>query len=134
MDPGIDACVDLFGIGIFEPVLIGEFLDPGRREERYEVIAFQPLQLLKEKNPALLTDRGHDATKEKKKEKKSKKENNDANGKLANKAYVKALSDYQVELVRLQRWIKTEGLRIVVIFEGRDTAGKGARFDESLSL
>jgi polyphosphate kinase 2 (PPK2 family) len=30
-----------------------------------------------------------------------------------------------VELVRLQEWIVHEGLKVVVIFEGRDTAGKG---------
>jgi polyphosphate kinase 2 len=31
----------------------------------------------------------------------------------------------QVELVRLQEWVKQEGLKVVVLFEGRDTAGKG---------
>ena len=37
----------------------------------------------------------------------------------------KELCRLQVELVKLQEWIKTKGLRVVVIFEGRDAAGKG---------
>jgi polyphosphate kinase 2 len=39
--------------------------------------------------------------------------------------YAKELARLQVELVRLQDWIVHEGLKVVVIFEGRDTAGKG---------
>jgi polyphosphate kinase 2 len=39
--------------------------------------------------------------------------------------YEKELARLQVELVRMQEWIVHEGLRLVVIFEGRDTAGKG---------
>src|ERR1700753_2953038 len=39
--------------------------------------------------------------------------------------YEKELERLQVELVRMQEWILHEGLRVVVIFEGRDTAGKG---------
>jgi polyphosphate kinase 2 len=35
------------------------------------------------------------------------------------------LNKLQVELVKLQEWIKQEGLKVVVIFEGRDAAGKG---------
>jgi polyphosphate kinase 2 (PPK2 family) len=35
------------------------------------------------------------------------------------------LSRLQVELVKLQEWVRTSGLKIVVIFEGRDAAGKG---------
>ena len=45
--------------------------------------------------------------------------------KLSNKIYEKKLADLQVELVMLQEWIKAKGLRVVVIFEGRDAAGKG---------
>jgi polyphosphate kinase 2 len=45
--------------------------------------------------------------------------------KLKNKVYEKELRRLQVELVKLQEWIKQEGLRVVVIFEGRDAAGKG---------
>ena len=35
------------------------------------------------------------------------------------------MAKLQVELVKLQEWIKDQGLKVVVIFEGRDTAGKG---------
>ncbi len=55
---------------------------------------------------------------------------------LGNKAYLAALGGLQVELVKLQEWIKSEGLRVVVIFEGRDAAGKGGaikRITEGLS-
>ena len=45
--------------------------------------------------------------------------------KMKRKAYEAELARLEVELVRLQEWIRTEGLRVVVIFEGRDTAGKG---------
>jgi polyphosphate kinase 2 len=44
---------------------------------------------------------------------------------LGKKGYKKELRRLQVELVRLQEWIVHEGLKVVVIFEGRDTAGKG---------
>ena len=39
--------------------------------------------------------------------------------------YEKALRSLQVELCHLQRWVKEKGLRVVIIFEGRDGAGKG---------
>lgn len=45
--------------------------------------------------------------------------------KLKNKFYEKELSKLQIELVKLQEWIKNKGLRVVVLFEGRDAAGKG---------
>jgi polyphosphate kinase 2 len=45
--------------------------------------------------------------------------------KMTNKAYEKELIHLQTELVKLQQWIKQNGLKVVVIFEGRDTAGKG---------
>jgi polyphosphate kinase 2 (PPK2 family) len=45
--------------------------------------------------------------------------------KLKSKFYEKELQRLQVELVKLQEWIKKEGLKVVVIFEGRDAAGKG---------
>ena len=41
------------------------------------------------------------------------------------KDYERELARLQQELVRLQRWIRHEGLKVVVIFEGRDAAGKG---------
>ena len=45
--------------------------------------------------------------------------------KLKKSVYRKAMADFQVELVKLQKWIQTEGLKVVIIFEGRDAAGKG---------
>ena len=45
--------------------------------------------------------------------------------KIKNKDYEKELSRLQIELVKLQEWIKHEGLKVVCIFEGRDAAGKG---------
>jgi polyphosphate kinase len=44
---------------------------------------------------------------------------------MKRKDYEKALRKLQVELCGLQEWIKDQGLRVVVIFEGRDAAGKG---------
>jgi polyphosphate kinase 2 len=44
---------------------------------------------------------------------------------LTKREYEKELSRLQTELVRLQEWVVHEGLRVVVVFEGRDTAGKG---------
>ena len=44
---------------------------------------------------------------------------------LKNKAYLPELARLQIELVKLQEWIRHEGLRVVVVFEGRDAAGKG---------
>ena len=45
--------------------------------------------------------------------------------KLTKKGYDRELEKLQAELVRLQEWVQHKGLRVVVIFEGRDTAGKG---------
>ena len=47
------------------------------------------------------------------------------NGRLKRKEYEKALRELQVELCALQDWVKEEGARIIVVFEGRDAAGKG---------
>ncbi|MGA3149499.1 MAG: polyphosphate kinase 2, partial [Acidimicrobiales bacterium] len=44
---------------------------------------------------------------------------------VSRSAYEKELLRLQMELVRMQEWIIHKGLRVVVIFEGRDTAGKG---------
>ena len=41
------------------------------------------------------------------------------------KLYEKELARLQVELARMQYWLREEGLRVVVVFEGRDAAGKG---------
>jgi len=56
--------------------------------------------------------------------------------KFTKKVYENELSKLQVELVKLQEWIKDQGLKVVIIFEGRDAAGKGGvikRITESLN-
>ncbi|MFZ4521510.1 MAG: polyphosphate kinase 2 [Bacteroidales bacterium] len=56
--------------------------------------------------------------------------------KLSKHVYEEELAKLQIELVRLQEWIKYKGLRVVVLFEGRDAAGKGGsikRITESLN-
>lgn len=56
--------------------------------------------------------------------------------KLKTKIYEQELAKLQVELVKLQEWIKNKGLKVVVIFEGRDAAGKGGvikRITQSLN-
>src|SRR5215472_10079252 len=45
--------------------------------------------------------------------------------KLSRKVYEKELKKLQVELCYLQDWVKSTGARIILVFEGRDTAGKG---------
>jgi len=67
--------------------------------------------------------------KKKKKGRKSKAEDeprdSESKPKLKRKDYEKELEKLQVELVKLQAWVKHTGARIVVVFEGRDAAGKG---------
>ncbi len=46
-------------------------------------------------------------------------------GELKGKAYDKELAKLHVELVKLQEWVKYKGLKVCVVFEGRDGAGKG---------
>ncbi|MEF8735032.1 MAG: polyphosphate kinase 2, partial [Candidatus Accumulibacter meliphilus] len=45
--------------------------------------------------------------------------------KLSNKAYLKELEKLEAELVHLQEWVIKKGLKVVIVFEGRDGAGKG---------
>src|SRR5262249_10457693 len=45
--------------------------------------------------------------------------------KMKRKEYEKELLKLQTELCRLQDWVRHKGLRVIVIFEGRDAAGKG---------
>ena len=49
----------------------------------------------------------------------------DSHQPLSNKAYLKELKKLHIELVKLQHWVVTKGLRVCVVFEGRDGAGKG---------
>lgn len=79
------------------------------------------------------------------KSKSDKKKNNNSNNvksettehqKLKKRYYEKELIKLQVELVKLQEWIKEKKLKVVIIFEGRDAAGKGGvikRITQSLN-
>ncbi len=49
----------------------------------------------------------------------------DASGPMGNKAYAKELKRLHVEMVKLQQWVVHKGLKVCVLFEGRDGAGKG---------
>jgi polyphosphate kinase 2 len=49
----------------------------------------------------------------------------EAKGKLKTKDYEKELARLHVELVKLQEWVVHKGLKVCIVFEGRDTAGKG---------
>ena len=67
-----------------------------------------------------------DTKKDKSKKKKAKEKSTpNCPDTLDRKFYEKELRRLQVELVKLQAWIKHKGLRVVVVFEGRDAAGKG---------
>jgi polyphosphate kinase 2 len=61
----------------------------------------------------------------KKKDKGIKVDNEKAGEKLKTKEYDKELAKLHAELVKLQEWVKYKGLKVCVIFEGRDGAGKG---------
>jgi len=50
---------------------------------------------------------------------------NMVNPKMSDESYEKELEKLQIELCLLQRYVKEHGLRVVVVFEGRDAAGKG---------
>lgn len=54
-------------------------------------------------------------------------QNSDKNNKkrLKRKQYEKELTRLQAELCKLQDWVKHKGLRVIIVFEGRDAAGKG---------
>src|SRR5690349_2672072 len=53
------------------------------------------------------------------------KEDHNSSSRLKRKQYEKELSRLQAELCKLQDWIKYKGLRVILVFEGRDAAGKG---------
>ena len=56
--------------------------------------------------------------------------------KIGKKKYGKQLKDLQIELVKLQRWVRENEQRVVMVFEGRDAAGKGGtikRFTQYLN-
>ena len=66
------------------------------------------------------TERSKAVNKDAKPDKKSAKKHG-----ITNKEYAKELFKLQLELVKLQEWIKNKGLKVVFVFEGRDAAGKG---------
>lgn len=53
--------------------------------------------------------------------------------KLESKAYLKALKKLRVEPVKTQQWVRQKGLKVCIVFGGRDGAGKGARSRRSPS-
>jgi polyphosphate kinase 2 len=53
------------------------------------------------------------------------KDDDEPGKKLKRKDYDEALQDLHVELVKLQEWVKHKGLKVCIVFEGRDGAGKG---------
>ena len=55
----------------------------------------------------------------------AKEKDQQENGRLKRKEYAKELSRLQSELCKLQDWVKYKGLRVIIVFEGRDAAGKG---------
>jgi len=68
---------------------------------------------------------GSKAAKKKRNEQADREQPAGAPRKLKTKIYEKELFELQVELCRLQEWVKQSGTRAIVIFEGRDAAGKG---------
>jgi polyphosphate kinase 2 len=71
-------------------------------------------------------EEGMAATKRANKTKKSRNgEGVDASAKLGGKDYERELARLHGELVKLQLWVVAKGLKVVVVFEGRDGAGKG---------
>lgn len=58
-------------------------------------------------------------------EKKSKSELAEEQAQFTGKDYLRELKKLHVELVKLQEWVKHKGLKICILFEGRDGAGKG---------
>jgi polyphosphate kinase 2 len=55
----------------------------------------------------------------------AKKQNETKAPKMKQKKYMKELRKLQTELCILQEWVKLKGLRVIIVFEGRDAAGKG---------
>src|SRR3954451_3506269 len=58
--------------------------------------------------------------------KETKAKSGEAVARLPKRQYERELSRLQAELAKVQEWVRAEGLRLVVVFEGRDAAGKGS--------
>src|SRR5436190_24226110 len=56
----------------------------------------------------------------------SKDANENGARNMKGKKYLKEMRKLQGDLCRLQEWVKHKGLRVIIIFEGRDAAGKGS--------
>ncbi len=67
-----------------------------------------------------------DAKRKDERKKKGGKDRKDAPERMPRKIYEAELFRLQAELVKLQEWVRAEGARLVVLFEGRDAAGKGS--------
>jgi polyphosphate kinase 2 len=67
----------------------------------------------------------HNLKSEKEIQKSHHKENHNPANSIDKKTYEDELIKLQIELVKLQEWIKHQGLKVVILFEGRDAAGKG---------
>jgi len=63
--------------------------------------------------------------KDKKKRNKAARAAKKSDGKLTSKKYEKELARLHLELIKLQEWVRAEKVKVVVVFEGRDAAGKG---------
>ena len=58
----------------------------------------------------------------------------DKKGKLKREFYEKELARLQIELVKLHEWVRHKGLKVVVLFEGRDAAGKGGTIQRVMEI
>ena len=56
----------------------------------------------------------------------AKKQEHEPVARVPKKIYERELFRLQAELVTLQEWVRVEGQRLVIVFEGRDAAGKGS--------
>ena len=56
---------------------------------------------------------------------KGDKDDAKAGGKMKRKEYERQLRELHAEIVAMQEWVKSSGAKVCVVFEGRDTAGKG---------
>lgn len=75
--------------------------------------------------PSLEDSVGGERAKGAKKKARETEESKSGSGRLKRRAYEKQLRDLQAELCALQEWVKATGQRIILVFEGRDAAGKG---------
>jgi polyphosphate kinase 2 len=110
-------------LGLYMRVLLPKEAGMGKKKSK------------KEKSKSSEALENSDTNLEESPKKKSKGANSEPKT-LDKKFYEKELGRLQIELVKLQEWVKSKGLQVVVIFEGRDAAGKGGtikRITESLN-